>query len=70
MLTQCLSEDFRKEEILCNAIHPGWVKTDMGGKEAPLDAMDSVGGMFQVLSALTEKNAGKCLDWEGKIIPW
>ncbi|XP_033897386.3 C-signal-like [Acipenser ruthenus] len=70
MLTQCLSEDFRKEEILCNAIHPGWVKTDMGGKEAPLDVVDSVGGVFQVLSALTEKNAGQCLDWEGKIIPW
>ncbi|MGH0146410.1 UNVERIFIED_CONTAM: hypothetical protein FKN15_045115 [Acipenser sinensis] len=69
MLTQCLSEDFRKEEILCNAIHPGWVKTDMGGKEAPLDVVDSVVGVFQVLSALTEKTAGQCLDWEGKIIP-
>ncbi|XP_041125078.1 C-factor-like [Polyodon spathula] len=70
MLTRCLSEDFRKEGILCTAIHPGWVKTDMGGKEAPLDAVDSVVGMFQVLSALTEKNTGQCLDWEGKIIPW
>ncbi|XP_028664718.1 C-factor [Erpetoichthys calabaricus] len=70
MLTRCLSLDLQKENILCVAIHPGWVKTDMGGTQAPLEVSDSIQGMLRVLSSLTEKNTGQFLDWQGQQLPW
>lgn len=70
MLTRCLAEDLRKDGILVTAIHPGWVQTDMGGTQAPLPTRDSVRGMLEVMSTLTEKHSGTLLDWEGNSIPW
>ena len=34
-LTLILSEELKDDEIMVNSIDPGWVKTDMGGGDAP-----------------------------------
>ncbi|XP_078525508.1 C-signal-like [Lissotriton helveticus] len=70
MLTQCQSLGYKSDGILCTAIHPGWVQTDLGGSEAPLTPPDSVKGILNVLYSLTEKDNGCLLDWEGKTVPW
>ncbi|KAL2094117.1 hypothetical protein ACEWY4_011429 [Coilia grayii] len=70
MLTRCLSEDLRADGILVMALHPGWVQTDMGGPQAPLSTEDSVKGMLNVISSLSDQHVGALLDWEGKSIPW
>nr|XP_033798319.1 C-factor-like isoform X4 [Geotrypetes seraphini] len=69
MLTNCQAVGYKKDGILCTAIHPGWVQTDMGGPKASLTVGQSVNGILKVLCSLTENHNGILLDWEGKIIP-
>ncbi|KFP46477.1 C-factor, partial [Cathartes aura] len=73
MLTKCQSLGYREHGVLCAALHPGWVQTDMGGsvgRVAPVTVDASVRGMLKVLSSLSEKDTGTFLDWEGKVVPW
>jgi NAD(P)-dependent dehydrogenase (short-subunit alcohol dehydrogenase family) len=62
-----LSRETRVPLVL---LHPGWVKTDMGGRSAPLDAAQSVAGMRRVIEALTPERSGAFLDYRGDPIPW
>ncbi|XP_078403968.1 C-signal-like [Cetorhinus maximus] len=70
MASMCLSEDLKQYQILCTAIHPGWVQTDMGGMKAPLPVADSVGSMLKVFASLSQCDTGKFLDREGKEVDW
>lgn len=70
MLTRCQAEDFKRHNILVTAVHPGWVRTEMGGEKAPLTTQDSVLGMLSVMSSLSNKDSGMLLDWQGNTIPW
>nr|XP_009931937.1 PREDICTED: uncharacterized oxidoreductase C663.06c-like [Opisthocomus hoazin] len=73
MLTKCQSLGYREHGVLCVALHPGWVQTDMGGsgsQKPPLTVDDSVRGMLKVLCSLSEKDTGTFLDWEGNVVPW
>lgn len=55
---------------VCVALHPGWVRTDMGGAGADLDVAASVAAMRRVLAALTPAGHGGFLDHDGTPIPW
>jgi NAD(P)-dependent dehydrogenase (short-subunit alcohol dehydrogenase family) len=50
-------------------LHPGWVKTDMGGPQAPVEIADSVRGLADVLAANTA-GGHHYLDYQGNILPW
>ncbi|GAN81023.1 SDR family oxidoreductase [Acidocella aminolytica] len=51
-------------------LHPGWVRTDMGGENATLDVETSARGMADVLGARAGQGGHEFLDYRGKIIPW
>ncbi|CAL1240170.1 SDR family oxidoreductase [Candidatus Methylocalor cossyra] len=51
-------------------LHPGWVKTDMGGPNAPTSPEESVAGMRRVIDAYTPKDSGRFLDFRGQERPW
>uniref|UniRef100_A0A674GBR8 C-factor n=1 Tax=Taeniopygia guttata TaxID=59729 RepID=A0A674GBR8_TAEGU len=70
MVTRCLAAELQDKAILCMAIHPGWVKTDMGKEEAPLTVEQSVRGILTVLASVSQDTSGAFLDWEGNSLPW
>jgi NAD(P)-dependent dehydrogenase (short-subunit alcohol dehydrogenase family) len=70
MVAKNLSIDLRGRGVTAVVLHPGWVKTDMGGPNAPLSPKESIRGMLRVISGLTIKDSGKFLSYDGSEIPW
>ena len=54
----------------CVSFHPGWVRTEMGGAGADITAEQSVAGMRGVIAALTAKDNGRFLNYDGSAIDW
>ncbi|MED6287183.1 hypothetical protein CHARACLAT_013755 [Characodon lateralis] len=70
MVSRCMAVDLEPDGILCMGIHPGWVRTDMGGSEAPLSPEESVASVLSVIGGLTEKDQGSFLNFTGEQLPW
>lgn len=51
-------------------LHPGWVRTRMGGEDAPYSAEQSVRGMRKLAESFTPNMSGKFYRFDGEIIPW
>jgi NAD(P)-dependent dehydrogenase (short-subunit alcohol dehydrogenase family) len=65
-----LALDLKSSGISCITLHPGWVKTDMGGAGADIDVATSAAGLKKVIDGLTLKDTGKFYNYDGGEIPW
>ncbi|KAK7474050.1 hypothetical protein BaRGS_00034713, partial [Batillaria attramentaria] len=70
MVTALMSLELKSFGILAAAIHPGWVKTDMGGPGADLDKDVSIRSCWSTITSMSEKSSGLLHNYDGKIIPW
>lgn len=52
------------------SLHPGWVKTDMGGDAASIDVETSTRGMVEQLNAYAGKGGHYFVNYKGETIPW
>ncbi|XP_024946356.1 uncharacterized protein LOC107273264 isoform X3 [Cephus cinctus] len=68
--TKSMSIDLKDDGILVVCLHPGWVRTDLGGKNAPIDVDTSIQGILSTLDTLTEAQTGCFLQYDGKMLPW
>lgn len=51
-------------------VHPGWVKTDMGGSQAPLTIEESTLGIWKLIKNLKQGDSGKFFDFRGENLRW
>lgn len=70
MVTRLLAAELRAQDIAVISLHPGWVRTDMGGASAPLGVAESVAGILRVVDALTLADSGRFLDHRGEPLAW
>ena len=52
------------------SLHPGWVRTDMGGDQAPLDVETSARGLVDTILAHREEPGSAFYDYSGAVLPW
>ena len=69
-VVKSLAIDLRDRGIKVVTVHPGWVKTDMGGADADLEIPTAVSSMVGVLERLRPQDSGKFLNYDGGELPW
>jgi NAD(P)-dependent dehydrogenase (short-subunit alcohol dehydrogenase family) len=69
-VAQVLAIDWKNEPITVALMHPGWVKTDMGGPHAQLTVEESASGIRAVIAGMDKADSGKFYKWNGEIHPW
>lgn len=70
MFTATLAAELGPEGFVCLALHPGWVRTDMGGSTANLSPEESVSAMRAVIDGLTSDDNGTYRGYSGDLVPW
>jgi NAD(P)-dependent dehydrogenase (short-subunit alcohol dehydrogenase family) len=70
MMMATLAHDVASKRIIAIAMSPGWVRTDMGGRSAPLGIAESIDGMWRVMLGATAKDSGAFLGHDGSRLPW
>ncbi len=70
MITMSMSRDLEDEGITPVALHPGWVRTDMGGPNGAIDVKTSTHGLFAVMEGLGISDGGSFIQWDGTRLPW
>ena len=65
-----LANDLKGKGISVVMLHPGWVRTDMGGPNAKIGASESVAGMRKVIDGMSVENTGRFMNYDGRELPW
>ncbi|KAF1030705.1 MAG: C-factor [Pseudomonas sp.] len=69
-LTNTFITQLGEQQLTVLSLHPGWVKTDMGGENAEIDVHTSVRGLVDQVYAYAGKGGHHFIDYQGKTIPW
>lgn len=69
-LNRTLAMELGPQGFTCVVVHPGWVKTRMGGAAAPVEVQDSVAGLLAVIDGLGPDSNGSFIDFQGEELPW
>ena len=69
-VAQALASDFKPMGIAVIAVHPGWVRTDMGGAQAPLSPTESARGLSRLIDETGLERTGQFINVDGAQLGW
>lgn len=70
MIAKSLANDLRSRAITVVSLHPGWVKTRMGGQNAPVTIEQCVSGQQKIFTELSLSDSGRFFNYDGKALIW
>jgi len=70
MLTLKQSQVLRGDGVCVIALHPGWLRSDMGGPRADLEPAVAAAAIVAVVDHITIEQSGSFLRWDGSVHPW
>ncbi|MCU0125769.1 SDR family oxidoreductase [Pseudomonas vlassakiae] len=62
--------DLQRPDLCVLAMHPGWVKTDMGGENAEIDVRTSTRGMLEQIKAQSGHGGLRFINYKGESLTW
>jgi NAD(P)-dependent dehydrogenase (short-subunit alcohol dehydrogenase family) len=69
-LMRGLATELKPHGIPVLIVHPGWVKTEMGGEGAQLTTEESAANLLKLIDKLDVSSTGRFLAWNGKELAW
>lgn len=69
-MTRCMAADLKDSGVIVAAVHPGFVRTDMGGPGAHNEPEETVPSLAEVIDRLAIADTGGFYNWDGQTIPW
>ena len=70
MLSVAMKKEALQDNISFLILHPGWVKTRMGGEHAPVELGESVEGMLELIYSHSLDDSGRFVQYDGVDLPW
>jgi NAD(P)-dependent dehydrogenase (short-subunit alcohol dehydrogenase family) len=70
MAMRSAAADLAPRGMACVVVHPGWVRTDMGGASAPLTPKQSIAAMRRLIARLGPADSGRFFNYDGQEHPW
>jgi NAD(P)-dependent dehydrogenase (short-subunit alcohol dehydrogenase family) len=70
MASKILQNALKARGFKVLAIHPGWMRTDMGGIEADISPDEAAGGIYALAVKSWKPEDAIYMDYRGKILPW
>jgi NAD(P)-dependent dehydrogenase (short-subunit alcohol dehydrogenase family) len=70
MVGKSLANDLRGRGVTSVLLHPGWVRTRMGGPSGKISVEECVEGQQRILDALTPDQSGRFFNYDGRELPW
>ena len=70
MVMRSVAIDVAERGVASVVVNPGWVRTDMGGANAPLTPAESVSALRKLIETLGRQQSGKFFNYDGREYPW